>query len=254
VGRVQTKNDGMGRPTLLFSGLEQPLTKGAAVFSLDGALLGLVLEPGYAAVIVPAETLPAAILNAQPAEARKPSTLGVEVNGLTPALVRATGADHGVVVVHVNPGGPAADALQSGDVIQGVDGTRVTSVDGFRQVERSRAAGASVAITGVRRRKPLEFTLQAVPVEASRALTPEAPGFVGRNVPGAGIEVVTVEEGGPAAAAGLLRGDLIVAIDGDPAPGLAALARRFGAVTPGDAVLLTVQREQRHRVLALEKR
>ena len=254
VGRVETRNDAVGRPTLLFSGLQQPLARSAAVFSLDGAFLGLVLEPGYSAVVIPAETLPAAILNAQPAEARKPSSLGVEVSPLTPALTRATGADHGVMVVHVHAGGPAADGLQSGDVIQAVDGTRVTNVEGFHHVERSRAPGATVAIMAVRRREPLELALQAAAVLTPPAATTGMPGFVGRNVPGGGIEVVTVGAGSAAAAAGLLRGDLIVAIDGDPAPDAATLTRRYRAIEEGAAILLTIERSQQHRVLALEKR
>jgi len=161
VARVETRNDAAGRPTQLFSGLEEPLARGSAIFTLEGAFLGLVRDPGRTAVVVPAETLPAAILNAQPAESRKPATLGVEVNGLTPALMRATGADHGVVVVRVLENGPAAEALRSGDVIGAMDGTRVTSVEGFRQLERVRAPGAIVAITGTRRREPLEISLRA---------------------------------------------------------------------------------------------
>jgi len=254
VARVETRNDAAGRPTQLFSGLEEPLARGSAIFTLEGAFLGLVRDPGRTAVVVPAETLPAAILNAQPAESRKPATLGVEVNGLTPALMRATGADHGVVVVRVLENGPAAEALRSGDVIGAMDGTRVTSVEGFRQLERVRAPGAIVAITGTRRREPLEISLRAAAAQAKPVPAPDDPGFVGRHVPGAGIEVVTVADPSAAAAAGLSRGDLIVAIDGEPARDMAVLTRRFRAADEGSAILITIQRNQQHRVLALEKR
>lgn len=253
VARVETRSDANGRPTLLFAGLHQPLARGSAVFSLDGAFLGLVVTPGESTVIVPAETLPAAILNAQPATPAQPATLGIEVDALTPALARATGADHGVVVVRVRPGGPAAEALQSGDVIQAVDGTRVTSVAGFHQVERSRAPGATVSLTGARRRGPLEFTLRAAPADAPRG-TPAGLGLAGRDVPGVGIEVVSVDEEGLAGTAGLSRGDLIVAIDGEPARSMTVLTRRFRDAAQGAGILLTVQRDHRHRVLALEKR
>jgi S1-C subfamily serine protease len=253
--RVETSADAAGRPTLLFSGLQQPLPMGSAVFTLEGALLGLVLEPGLSAVVVPAETLPAAILNAQPAEARKPSSLGIDVNALTPSLARATGADHGVVVARVHPASPAAEALRSGDVIQTIDGSRVTSVAGFRRIERTRPSAASVAVSGVRLGKPLAVTLTAEPAEEPPAASDPADlAFVGRTVAGTGIEVVAVQPAGAAAAAGLSRGDLIIAIDGEPARDLAALARRFRSAAAGTAILLTVQRGQQHRVLALEKR
>jgi S1-C subfamily serine protease len=65
---------------------------------------------------------------------------------------------------------------------------------------------------------------------------------------------VTVADRGAAAAAGLSRGDLIVAIDGEPARDVALLTRRFRAADQGSAILLTIERDQQHRVLALEKR
>lgn len=252
VGRIETGQDDSGRPTLLFSGLPQPLARGSAIFTLEGALLGLVRDGGVSAVVIPAETLPAAILNAH-ADTPKPSTLGIDVDALTPALSRATGARQGVVVVRVHAGGPAADALQTGDVIQSLDGTAVSSVEGFRRLERSRAPGANIAVAGMRLRAPLEFTLRAASADSPPAAR-GGLGFIGREAAGAGIEVVTVEERGAAAAAGLLRGDLIVAIDGQPAPDVTALTRRFRTADQGAAILLTIQRNQQQRVLALEKR
>jgi S1-C subfamily serine protease len=98
------------------------------------------------------------------------------------------------------------------------------------------------------------LNVEVTPVDSVAAGTQDGTGLVGRMVPGAGIEVVSVTEGGAADAAGVARGDLIVAIDGGPARDLATLARRFRSADAGEAVLVTVQRNQRHRVLALEKR
>jgi C-terminal processing protease CtpA/Prc len=81
----------------------------------------------------------------------------------------------------------------------------------------------------------------------------EGIGVVGRNVPGVGIEVVAVREGTAAERAGLRRGDLIVALDGDREPDTALLTRRFRGDSPVTA-LVTVQRGGEHRVLALESR
>jgi serine protease Do len=60
---------------------------------------------------------------------------GMGVRGLTPDQARELGlpANRGVLVASVNPDGKAAAAgLREGDVIEEVDGTPVTSVDGLR--------------------------------------------------------------------------------------------------------------------------
>ena len=68
------------------------------------------------------------------------------------------------------------------------------------------------------------------------------------------MEIVTVVPGGAAAAAGLQRGDLVVAVDGEPARDGAVLSRRFRLAAPGAAILITIQRGGTHRVLVMEKR
>jgi serine protease Do len=189
---------------------------------------------------------------ARPYDQQARASLGVDVDDLTPALTRATGAEEGVVVVRVHPTGPAAGILQSGDMLASIGGTAVNSVETFRRAERSVKPGSDVAVTGTRRRSPLNVDVQAV--DGVAPASSDGTGLVGRMVPGAGIEVVSVADGGAADAAGVARGDLIVAIDGEPVRDIATLARRFRSTNAGDAVLVTVQRNQRHRVLALEKR
>jgi S1-C subfamily serine protease len=164
-----------------------------------------------------------------------------------------------VVVVLTRPGGPAEGALQSGDVIQSIDGVPLSSVEQFRDVELSRTPGQGVAIAGIRRRSPLTVTVTASDsaAQGGREQAPAAPdetGLVGRTVPGVGIEVVTVAAESPAARAGLQRGDLVVAADGQRAPRSADLLRAFRSTAPGTGLLLTVQRGSGHRVLALERR
>ena len=252
VARVEVLDEADGSQTLLLSGLQQSVGRGSAIFTLDGAFLGLVSQAGDSAVVLPGETLRAAMDGARPDDQQPRASLGVDVDELTPALARATGAEAGVVVVRVHPAGPASGILQSGDVIASIAGTAVSSVESFRRAERSVTPGSDVAVTGTRRRTPMNVEVQAV--DSVAPATPDGTGLVGRMVPGAGIEVVSVADGGAADAAGVARGDLIVAIDGEPARDIATLARRFRAADAGEAVLVTVQRNQRHRVLALEKR
>jgi S1-C subfamily serine protease len=252
VARVEALDEPDGRQTLLLSGLQQSVSRGSAIFTLDGAFLGLVSQAGDSAVLLSGDTLRAAMDAARPDDQQARASLGVDVDALTPALTRATGAGEGVVVVRVHPAGPAAGILQSGDVIASIGGTAVNSIESFRRTERSVKPGSEITVTGTRRRSPMNVEVQAV--DSVAPTTSDGTGLVGRMVPGAGIEVVSVADGGAADAAGVARGDLIVAIDGEPARDLATLARRFRSAAAGDAVLVTVQRNQRHRVLALEKR
>lgn len=58
-----------------------------------------------------------------------------------------------------------------------------------------------------------------------------------------GIVLTKVIEDGPADKAGLKDGDVVVAMDGDPAGGLAAFTERIRAHKPGDVVTLAVLRD-----------
>ena len=252
VGRVETVEDPRsGTPLLALAGDRRDVPPGSAIFSLDGVFIGLVRDAGDTVRIVPAEQLRRIAQAAQPAAAPLRGDLGVEVDRLNADLARATGAGQGVVVVHIRARGPADGTLRSGDVIQSVDGVAVAHAVGFRELERSRTPGADVAIAAVRSRSPVQLTIKAGDV-ASVTATAEDPGLVGRNVPGVGIEVVALREGGAAQRAGLRRGDLILALDGEQAPSLDLFARRFRGDGPVTA-LVTIQRGDEHRVLAVER-
>ncbi|HET6204415.1 MAG TPA: M20/M25/M40 family metallo-hydrolase [Planctomycetota bacterium] len=58
----------------------------------------------------------------------------------------------------------------------------------------------------------------------------------------AGLRVIEVEEGGPAAAAGVRVGDLLAALEGVPTGTLEALREALGRRRPNEEVALTVQR------------
>jgi S1-C subfamily serine protease len=81
-----------------------------------------------------------------------------------------------------------------------------------------------------------------------RPLPPRVAAALGRD---AGIEVVEVVPGGPAAAAGLRGEDLIVAVGGEPVAEVADLQRLMGAERIGRPVELAVVREGRALTLAL---
>jgi S1-C subfamily serine protease len=82
----------------------------------------------------------------------------------------------------------------------------------------------------------------------SRPLPPRLATQLGRT---AGVEVVEVVDGSPAALAGLRAEDLIVDVDGTPIEGVDGLQRLMVAETIGRSVRITVLREGEPLVLAL---
>jgi hypothetical protein len=253
VGRVEAFEDPhLGATLLSFAGLQRELPTGAAIFTLEGQFVGLVREGAGTLTVVPAETLQSIASNAQPAAPMR-GDFGIEVDALTAALARGTGADRGVIVSHVRAAGPAAEALRTGDVVQSVDGAAIVNPVQFREIARSKAPGVTVAIAGIRKGTPFETSLVAADA-STPATSADALGLVSRNVPGLGVEVVAIVEGSAAAQAGLQHGDLIVAIDGRSGIDAADLARRFRSAEPGAVFLLAIERGELHRVLPLEKR
>ncbi|HKV29758.1 MAG TPA: trypsin-like peptidase domain-containing protein [Candidatus Dormibacteraeota bacterium] len=86
--------------------------------------------------------------------------------------------------------------------------------------------------------------LGAQPVRLSQALA----GQVGQD---SGLLVVTVEAGGPAQTAGLLQGDTIVTIDGEPVRQLDELFGKLGALEVGSAHRLGVVRAGERKDVAI---
>lgn len=68
----------------------------------------------------------------------------------------------------------------------------------------------------------------------------------------AGALVADASPEGPAARAGIRRGDTITAVDGRPVKDARDLTRRIAEVKPGDTVKVTLWREGRERALAIQ--
>jgi serine protease Do len=67
----------------------------------------------------------------------------------------------------------------------------------------------------------------------------------------AGALVAEPQPGSPAVTAGILSGDVISAVDGQPVKDARALARRIGAMAPGTSVKLTILRKGEEKTLNL---
>lgn len=255
VGRVDLIQDPrVNTPLLSVVALQQTLPQGAAIFALDGEFVGLTIAGAGGVAILPGESLRTFAQQAHEAPSR-PGDLGVQVQALTRPLARASGADSGVMVSYIEPRGPAAEALMSGDVIQTIDGVNVTTAGGYQQLASSRSPGKAVVITAIRQGERVVVTVRAVEAGVPHATVAGDgdPGAALRAVPSVGLEVVALQPASPAARAGLQPGDIIVAVDGRAAPAADALARAFRTAASGAALLLTVRRGTDHRVVALEK-
>ena len=66
-------------------------------------------------------------------------------------------------------------------------------------------------------------------------------GIRAATVTGGGVVIVDVEAGGPADRAGLRRGEIIVALNGEPTPDVNTLTTRLAALEPGQDVKVTVR-------------
>ena len=237
-------------PLLGVAAVQQTVSPGSAVFSLDGTFIGLATESAGRVMIVPAQTLRAIAAGAPPAPAVR-ADLPLEVQPLSPSLSRASGAERGVMVSYVRD---AKAEVAAGDVIQTIDGIDIMTVGGYQLVAQSRRPGAQVKLALVRRGDPLTVFVTAVEADAPVSTSQDEPGAVLRSVPGIGAEVVAVEPGSAAARAGVRRGDLIVRVDGALAPDSGSIMKMFGSAKPATFLLLTIRREGQHQVVALEKR
>lgn len=253
VGRTSTVDESGGTLTLLtMDALQSALPRGAAVFTLDGTFLGLVSVSGPVTSLFAAESLRAAADSARPVTPRAAGDLGVDVQDAGAAVLRAAGTDRGVVVSHVRPGGPAADVLRPGDVIRGVDDIETLTSATFRQVSRTRTPGAPATVRFIRRGAEQRVTVRAE--DATTMLAVNVLGLTGRSVPGVGIDVLAVMPLSASGRAGLRRGDLILTLDGAPVSDIAALTRAYRQAKDGDLLVLSLERNQQHRVMAVEKR
>jgi S1-C subfamily serine protease len=170
----------------------------------------------------------------------------------------------GAMITSVVPDSPAAQAdLQRGDIIVAVDGQEVDQANSLTDLIRTHVPGDMVTLTIQRpaeTAREVTVTLAANPAEAGQAYlgigfrqVPGAGAFQGRQfLPGRDRPVVpaeqyepaiiirNVEEGSPAESAGLSRGDVITAINGEPVERAGDLVDAAAERQPGETVTLTV--------------
>jgi serine protease Do len=189
--------------------------------------------------------------------------LGVGIQRVTPELASSFGLpeSHGALVSGVSSNSPAMQAgLKAGDVIVEYDGRKVATADELPRAVADTRVGRQVPIVVVRDGKQVRLTATIVKL-ADAADTPVA---VDTGAPKLGLTVETltpalaqqlgirdrdgvlvsgVEDGSPAANAGLRAGDVIAEINRRPAKSVNDLARAVKERRSGEPLLVLVHRE-----------
>jgi S1-C subfamily serine protease len=181
----------------------------------------------------------------------------------------------GVLIVAVGDGTPASEAgLQRGDILLAIDGDMVNTAAELRHVILMRDPGDTLELTVKRGDEELTlavtladqdgYPLLGVAANVSRdvRLQPQRRRIQGMRgfgrIPGMdwnrgmkefhlgagdGAAVMEVLEEGPAAASGLVAGDLITAMDETEITGMKDLVEAVSNYSPGDEVEMTVGRD-----------
>ena len=164
--------------------------------------------------------------------------LGVQTQVLTREIAEALGiaGKKGVRITHVVPNSPAAEAgLKVGDLLLELDGrvisaNKPTDADVFENLIRPYAADTEITFDGLRAGEPLAVRAKLVAAPAATGdldtFNDETFEFEVRDLPllervaeqlpvdAPGVRVSAVQPNGWAALAGILRGDIVVSIDG----------------------------------------
>ncbi|MEZ4334152.1 MAG: Do family serine endopeptidase [Myxococcota bacterium] len=193
--------------------------------------------------------------------------LGVGIQPITPELADALGlkTQEGALVSQVTPGGPAeAAGLERGDVIVGFGREKIDRTRDLPRIVASTAPGTKVEVEVLRKGKTLSKRVEVRELEDEQAKAAAQSksqandrgstsfGFDISDVPpelarqlglaaSEGAVVSRVYPGGPAEAAGLRRGDVIVEVDRKAVSGGLETEKRLEAAD--DSTLLVVRRD-----------
>ncbi len=200
-----------------------------------------------------------------------------------PDVISLRVAQPGALITDVVPDGPADQAgLEAGDIVVAIDGQEITDETGLADLIAEHQPGDTVTLEVARPGEdPRDVTVKLGehPDEEGKAYlgiqyapTPRIEHFEGEMVPFVparpfleepfyfspdidveeGAIVMRVADESPAQAAGLERGDIITAIDGEPVDGPGTLVDMVGERNPGDTISLTVYRPKDGETVEIE--
>jgi serine protease Do len=196
------------------------------------------------------------------------SRIGVHVQDLQQQLAQSFGlaVPHGALVSEVEPGGPGDQAgLRSGDVITSVNGRNIDHSYDLPTVISQLPPGTQAHLGVWHERKATEVSVKTILLDESttqvaRISTDESGGKLGLKLrPLEAREqqelhtkghLVVEDVSGPALAAGLEAGDVVLGVNGAGVATLSDLKREVARA--GHNVALLIQREDRQIYIALD--
>jgi hypothetical protein len=251
-------------PSALWPGLwtiaaADAIETGTVLFTLNGELVGLVLDDGGTPVVLPAAAALDAVGRLSARQGQAEGRLDIQVQALTPRLERATGASEGVAVTWVAPSLDAGLAIIPGQVIDQWNGMPIRSPRDWK-VHASRLLAGEAVRLGMRAaegRRDVTLRARASPSQPEEAHAvpqrPRALGLTLRRVPGAGSVVTRAAAASAASEAGLAANDLVTRVGAIERPTPGQVAAAFAQLPSGTALLVAVTRGPAHLLTTLEK-
>ena len=198
--------------------------------------------------------------------------LGVMIQKVTPDIAESLGLQEakGALVADVVKEGPAdAAGLKQGDVIVEFDGKPVVDSAELPLLVARTAVGKTVHLKVIRDKESQEFTVKISELKdedqqasagsssedlglAVQTLTPELAENLNLDKTLKGVVVTQVDPGGPAAEAGLRRGDVILEVNRKPVKNAAAYQKAVREIGKGKSLLFLVRRGDNTIFLALK--
>lgn len=199
--------------------------------------------------------------------------LGVMVQVISPPIQEKLGLDktEGALVSSVTEGGPADKAgIERGDVIISFNGKDIKEMQDLPHLVATTEAGKTVPVEIIRdgEKETIQVTIGEMAEEAPRRVPgpAEDPSQLGLTLeeitPGiarrydlpemSGLVVTGVEPGSPSAEAGLQAGDVIVEVDQEEVNTLAGFREKLNDYSPGDTLLLTINKDGNFYFTTLE--
>jgi S1-C subfamily serine protease len=172
-------------------------------------------------------------------------------NPLPVARAQTIDPGHGVVVAAVETGGPAAiTGVVRGDILLELDGEVLKDGNDLTRLLKDRAPGAEIELAVLHgdKERTLVTTLGDRDGRAFLGIVPcggiavEVEKDIKLTIEGSGAMVVQVVPDGPADAAGVQDGDLILTVNGQELGAERDLAEVIASYQPGDMVTLEIER------------
>jgi serine protease Do len=198
--------------------------------------------------------------------------LGVMIQKITLELKDKLGleSEAGALVADVSKGGPADKAgIERGDVIVSFDGKAIKEMNDLPFIVAATPVGESVSVEVVRKgkRQTVKVEVGELKEEEAAAQTPtETRPKLGMSMEDitpdiakrlgltetSGVVVVQVEDGSPAAEAGVRPGDIILEVDQKTIASLEDFDAKTGGYKAGDTLLILVKRQSATLYLTLK--